>query len=157
LYFRTFLPVIYIFNIILDCGRPYTPNQALILEGVEAVYGSAPWNVGVYRKNNKNSFDLICGGSLIAQNLVVSGMLYAGSIIWYVQNHKQIFFLAAHCFWQERLIDRILINDGTYKIAVGKYKSDIAIKDNAFTQIVDVTQIKKKNWFGSLNILLKII
>ncbi|XP_050054368.1 modular serine protease-like [Aphis gossypii] len=111
------------------CGRPYTPNQALILEGVEAVYGSAPWNVGVYRKNNKNSFDLICGGSLIAPNLVVS---------------------AAHCFWQESLIDTILINNGTYKIAVGKYKSDIAIKDNAFTQIVDVGLIYlKEGYYGA--------
>jgi hypothetical protein len=45
------------------------------------------------------------------------------------------------------MTNRILINDGTYKISVGKYKSDILIKDNEFTQIVDVnnTQFKKKN------------
>jgi len=49
----------------------------LILKGVKAEYGLAPWNVGVYRKNNKNNFDLICGGSLIAPNLVVSGKLHA--------------------------------------------------------------------------------
>jgi len=48
----------------------------LILEGVIAEYGSAPWNVGVYRKKDKNSFDFICGGSLIAPNLVVSGKLH---------------------------------------------------------------------------------
>ncbi|XP_025198052.1 modular serine protease-like isoform X2 [Melanaphis sacchari] len=111
------------------CGRPYTPHQALILGGNEAVYGSAPWNVGVYRKN-KNTFNLICGGSLIAPNLVVS---------------------AAHCFWQEGLIERILLNDGRYKISVGKYKSDITIKDNAFTQIVDVGLIYlKESYYGSL-------
>jgi len=48
-------------------------------------------------------------------------------------------FLAAHCFWHEKLTSRILLNDGTYKVGVGKYKSDITIKDNAFTQIVDVS------------------
>jgi len=47
--------------------------------------------------------------------------------------------LAAHCFWQEKLTSRILLNDGTYKVGVGKYKSDITIKDNEFTQIVDVS------------------
>jgi len=48
-------------------------------------------------------------------------------------------FLAAHCFWQERLSTRVLKNDGTFKVGVGKYKSDITIKDNEFTQIVDVS------------------
>ncbi|CAH1715675.1 unnamed protein product [Aphis gossypii] len=105
------------------CGRPYSPIEPLILEGVIVDYGSAPWHVAVYRKNNKNSFDLICGGSLIAPNLVVS---------------------AAHCFWYKELTNRIIINNGTYKIAVGKYKRDIAIKDNAFTQIVDVGSIYLK-------------
>lgn len=55
------------------------------------------------------------------------------------------FILAAHCFWQERLANRILLNDGTYKVGVGKYNSDITVKDNEFTQIIDVsnTQLKK--------------
>jgi len=48
-------------------------------------------------------------------------------------------FLAAHCFWQENLTSRILLNDGMYKVGVGKYKSDITVKDNEFTQIVDVS------------------
>jgi modular serine protease len=49
----------------------------LILQGVVATYGSTPWNVGIYQKT-KNNFNLICGGTLIAPNLVVSGKLYAG-------------------------------------------------------------------------------
>jgi len=65
---------------ILDCGRPYTPNKILILNGVEAKYGSAPWNVGVYRKSNNNSFSMICGGSLISTNLVVSGKITLCSV-----------------------------------------------------------------------------
>ncbi|XP_060870478.1 modular serine protease-like isoform X1 [Metopolophium dirhodum] len=111
------------------CGRPYTPNQVLILDGTEAKYGSAPWNVGVYRKSTRNSFNMICGGSLIATNLVVS---------------------AAHCFWQEKLTSRILLNDGTYKVGVGKYNSDITIKDNEFTQIIDVGLIYlREGYYGS--------
>jgi len=39
-----------------------------------AQVGTAPWNVGIYLFNNESSkYDLICGGSLIAPNLVVSG------------------------------------------------------------------------------------
>lgn len=58
-------------------------------------------------------------------------------------------FLAAHCFWQEGLTSRILLNDGTYKVGVGKYKSDITVKDNEFTQIVDASNkpFKKKESF----------
>lgn len=67
-------------NTVLDCGRQYTPNQVLILDGVVAKYGSAPWNVGIYRKSNKNNFSLICGGSLISTNLVVSGKIILCSV-----------------------------------------------------------------------------
>lgn len=60
-------------NMILDCGQPYIPNKPLILHGKEAKYGSAPWNVGIYRKDEHNNYEMICGGTLISQNLVVSG------------------------------------------------------------------------------------
>jgi len=46
----------------------------LIDNGKTAHVGTAPWNVGIYRFNEDNSiYDLICGGSIIAPNLVVSG------------------------------------------------------------------------------------
>jgi len=52
----------------------YIQNQVLINNGKKALIGTAPWNVGVYRLNKDNStYDLICGGSIIAPNLVVSG------------------------------------------------------------------------------------
>lgn len=36
--------------------------------------GAAPWNVGIYRLNKDHvNYDLICGGSIIAPNLVISG------------------------------------------------------------------------------------
>jgi len=61
-------------NIILDCGRPCARHQPLIDNGNTANVGTAPWNVGIYRfKNESSMYDLICGGSLISQNLVVSG------------------------------------------------------------------------------------
>jgi hypothetical protein len=31
------------------------------------------------------------------------------------------------------------INDGSYKVAVGKYTSDYTVIDNEFTQIIDVS------------------
>jgi len=47
--------------------------------------------------------------------------------------------IAARCYWEEGNTDRILTNKyNTYKVAVGKYTSDISIKDNNFTQIIDV-------------------
>jgi len=48
----------------------------LINNGEKANVGTAPWNVGIYRLNKKNvNYDLICGGSIISPNLVVSGKI----------------------------------------------------------------------------------
>jgi hypothetical protein len=45
-----------------------------LINGKKAVAGTAPWNVGIYQLNKDTSkYDLICGGSIIAPNLVVSG------------------------------------------------------------------------------------
>jgi len=42
--------------------------------GKKALVGTAPWNVGIYQLNNDNTnYELICGGSIIAPNLVISG------------------------------------------------------------------------------------
>jgi len=42
--------------------------------GKKALFGTAPWNVGIYRLNKDNiNYDLICGGTIIAPNLVISG------------------------------------------------------------------------------------
>jgi len=64
-------------NIISDCGRVYSIDPPLIDNVKKAPVGTAPWNVGIYQLNKKNSnYDLICGGSIIAPNLVVSGKSY---------------------------------------------------------------------------------
>jgi len=47
----------------------------LINNGKIAHVGTAPWNVGIYQLNKENSkYDLICGGSIITPNLIVSGI-----------------------------------------------------------------------------------
>jgi len=49
----------------------------LINNGEEALVGTAPWNVGIYKLNKTSSnHNLICGGSIIAPNLVVSGKIF---------------------------------------------------------------------------------
>jgi len=50
-------------------------------------------------------------------------------------------FLAAHCFWQKGISNRISVNDGLYKIAVGKYARDLTVIDNDFTQILNVSYL----------------
>lgn len=60
------------YNIVLDCGRTYTPHKVLITNGSKANYGTAPWNVAIYKKDD-NDYNMICGGTLISLNLVVSG------------------------------------------------------------------------------------
>ncbi|XP_060836526.1 modular serine protease-like isoform X1 [Rhopalosiphum padi] len=113
------------------CGRLYTNSTVLITNGVKAKVGTAPWNTGIYQLNKESSkYDMICGGSLITSNLVVS---------------------AAHCFWQKDMLSkRLSINDGQFKIAVGKYDRDYTVIDNEFTQIMDVETIYiKENYYGA--------
>jgi hypothetical protein len=59
---------------ILDCGRVYSNSNVLITNGMKAHIGSAPWNAGIYQLNKESStYDMICGGSLISSNIVISG------------------------------------------------------------------------------------
>ncbi|XP_050053297.1 venom protease-like [Aphis gossypii] len=105
------------------CGRVYTTGHPVsTIDAKEALFGAAPWNVGIYRLNkDKINYDLICGGSIIAPNLVIS---------------------AAHCFWHRELLsNNISINNDSYKVAIGKYDINFTIVDNDFTQIMDVATI----------------
>ncbi|XP_060881631.1 uncharacterized protein LOC132953091 isoform X2 [Metopolophium dirhodum] len=111
------------------CGRVYIQNQVLVENGEKALVGTAPWNVGIYQLKQKNyNYDLICGGSIIAPNLVIT---------------------AAHCFWQKGMLsNNISINNGLYKIAVGKYDRNFTIIDNDFTQIMNVEIIYLKEGYN---------
>eukprot|EP00102_Acyrthosiphon_pisum_P006978 XP_003241091.2 PREDICTED: uncharacterized protein LOC100572031 isoform X6 [Acyrthosiphon pisum] len=114
-----------------NCGRVYIISQVLINNGKKALVGTASWNVGIYQLNKKKTnYDLICGGSIIAPNLVIS---------------------AAHCFWKKALLSKkISVTDGLYKIAVGKYDRNFTIIDNEFTQIINVETIHlKEGYYGA--------
>ncbi|CAI6368302.1 unnamed protein product [Macrosiphum euphorbiae] len=112
------------------CGRVYVKNHVLIDNGDKALVGTAPWNVGIYQLNKIDSnYDMICGGSIISPNLVIS---------------------AAHCFWQKGMLSKnISITDGLYKIAIGKYDRNLTVIDNEFTEIKNVEMIHlKEDYYG---------
>jgi len=50
-------------------------------------------------------------------------------------------FLVAHTFWQKDMISKkISINDGLYKVGVGKFDDNLTITtDNDINQIIDVS------------------
>lgn len=54
----------------LDCGQPLQINLK-ISSGHNAT-GFHPWNVGIYEKGS-TEFHMICGGSLVSLNLVLTG------------------------------------------------------------------------------------
>jgi len=83
-------------------------------------------------------YTLICGGSIIAPNLIVSGK----NNTMYVRRNKHLsnYILVAHCFWQKKLLSKdISINGDSYKVAVGKYDINFTVLDNEFTQIINVS------------------
>jgi len=54
----------------------------LIDNGDQALVGTAPWNVGIYQLNKIDSnYDMICGGSIISPNLVISGKTFVRCIL----------------------------------------------------------------------------
>lgn len=56
---------------IVACGQLYTPSD----EKIE--YGTVPWNVALYQRNYSHHdeyYELICSGTLITANLVVTGI-----------------------------------------------------------------------------------
>ncbi|VVC40317.1 Hypothetical protein CINCED_3A018266 [Cinara cedri] len=117
-----------LYTCVPQCGKIVPPSKPLIFHGVTAYYGTAPWNVGIYRRDKNNNYKMHCGGSLITSNLIIS---------------------AAHCFWESDSTNKIIMNNGKYKIAVGKYVSNILEMDNEFTQIIEVELIYiNNNFFG---------
>ncbi|VVC24912.1 Peptidase S1, PA clan,Serine proteases, trypsin family, histidine active site,Serine proteases, trypsin [Cinara cedri] len=103
------------------CGRLFTPkNKNRDYHGVEVKFSTAPWNVGVYIRDASNKYVMICGGTLVAPNLVIS---------------------AAQFFWEKESSNKIIRDTQNYKIAVGKYKRNYSIMDNEFTQIINVELI----------------
>ncbi|CAI6350599.1 unnamed protein product [Macrosiphum euphorbiae] len=111
-----------------ECGKTFVNNQVLIANGKKANIGTAPWNVAIYEQNS--NYDLICGGSIISRNLVVS---------------------AAHCFSKSVTENiTIIVNDGLYKIAAGKYDRNFRNIDSEITKLMNVDKIYlKESYFGA--------
>ena len=58
---------------VVDCGKP-APTSLIGPGGEVAKLGAAPWHVAIFSKKVANpSLQLICGGTLIAPNAVLSG------------------------------------------------------------------------------------
>lgn len=82
-----------------DCGRLYTPStKNSYFHGVKEKFSTAPWNAGVYKRSASNKYDLICGGTLIAPNLIISGKHYADNGIKFImkRNCKKKNILCLH-------------------------------------------------------------
>lgn len=59
----------------LECGTSIAHGNTLIVNGFEAQVGIFPWHLAVYRKKDRTAYEQICAGTLISNNLVVSGKL----------------------------------------------------------------------------------
>lgn len=57
------------FNVLV-CGMKRVPVQTLVVDGNYAEEGDYPWMVGIYNE----TYDQICGGSVVKENLVISGI-----------------------------------------------------------------------------------
>lgn len=87
-----------LFRCLPECGTSIAQGNTLIVRGFQAKIGTFPWHVAIYRKDEYNEYEQICGGSLISSNLVVS---------------------AAHCFYDE--VHQKLPDESQYAVAAGKY------------------------------------
>lgn len=58
-----------------DCGKAVGSGQNLISHGSPEIAGDSPWHVAIYSTaGNKNPL-LICGATIISENLIVSGKI----------------------------------------------------------------------------------
>ena len=89
--------------------------MSLKLAGKNFNVTEAPWHVGIYQNGEQ-----ICGGTIVTERVVIT---------------------AAHCFSQE--INFVHTYDvKTYKVAAGKYKRELDVKETLGTQIRDVVEVK---------------
>lgn len=73
-FLNIYLVCVWYKNIVTECGQLFVETKLSNVNGERSKYGSAPWNIGVYKNNTEtNEYDIICGGSLISSKLVISG------------------------------------------------------------------------------------
>ncbi|XP_060870027.1 uncharacterized protein LOC132944607 isoform X1 [Metopolophium dirhodum] len=124
---------VYGINMNMDCGKVNISDKikSKMIEGhdVKEIMDIAPWVVDIYKFFTLGSdYKFIIVGSIIASNMVIS---------------------VAHTFWQKNMISKkISINDGLYKIGVGKFGYNLTITDNGINQIIDVDMIYMSERFN---------
>ena len=68
-------PVYYFYDaifIFIECGQPRESPQYLMLGAKPEERGSSPWHVAIYDISGKRP-NLICGGTIIGAQMVISG------------------------------------------------------------------------------------
>ncbi|XP_066591543.1 uncharacterized protein [Prorops nasuta] len=108
-----------IFRCLPECGTATSRGNTLVVNGFDAKIGIFPWHVGIYNKNYHGRYEQICGGTLIANNLVLS---------------------AAHCFFDES--KNKLRDETNFGVAAGKhyrswYKSE-NYQQKAFVEEIEL-------------------
>ncbi|GLV43967.1 modular serine protease [Carabus blaptoides fortunei] len=81
-----------------ECGNIVPGGGTLVIRGKLAKKGAIPWHVGIYKLNELNQYEPICGGSIISRKLILS---------------------AAHCFTENANGAPQDVNK--FAIAAGKY------------------------------------
>ncbi|XP_022164235.1 uncharacterized protein LOC111029524, partial [Myzus persicae] len=112
----------------LECGKVNKKSE-VTSKDKKATIETAPWNVLIYKlfKTDSNYY-FSCVGSLIGPNVVIS---------------------IAHGFWKNADSPKtISVNDGSIKVAIGKYDKNFKLRDN-LTQIVDVETIYVPEGYNS--------
>ncbi|CAH0730552.1 unnamed protein product, partial [Brenthis ino] len=101
-----------------QCGTLTPRAEPLVVGGKISERGEIPWHVGIYKKTISGKYQLICGGSLISRNIIVS---------------------AAHCFWLEGYG---MLPEEEFAVAVGKlYREWNHPRDELYVQKSDVKKI----------------
>ena len=117
-----------------DCGQP--AQTALIADGTKTKPGQFPWHVAIYYI--PSSHTLICSGTLIAANMVVSGesAVDLGTFLFSFNSGALSGFplvVAAHCFYDEGK-GKAKKNATEYLIVVGKVTRNFFITDSKVVQ-----------------------
>ncbi|XP_045457190.1 modular serine protease-like [Melitaea cinxia] len=108
-------------TLVTECGKITPPDLLLVVGGDTAYKGELPWHVGIYKKTN--SYEQICGGSLVSTTTVIS---------------------AAHCFWSDRTK---LLPASLFAVAAGKIYRQWNDSRDSDAQKSDVLDIKVSPYF----------
>jgi secreted trypsin-like serine protease len=121
------------------CGQKSIPSTALIVKGDTTNKGEFPWQVAIYQRRGLETNQLICGGTLISERIILT---------------------AAHCVTD---YEGKVLSKSNYTLAVGKYyRSYSDPRDTPQAQFSEVDDIfvpvqykgMVQNYFGDIAIMV---